>query len=457
MVAFRCTIIEIALVLLCVFIGVGHGIARAQNNGQTATDAQRRAARRSPVVDVFQRWRNSVVFLTGPRVADGGASIDEFFRPTDNKRPTVGLGSGLVVHRSGYILTNAHAVDRVASHLVTFGNGRHYRAELVAIVRDRDLALLKIEPDHPLQPVQLGRSGDLMIGETVIVIGNPYGLLHTCTSGIVSAIGRRSQPDRLPGVVLTDLIQTDAGLNPGSSGGPWFNILGEMIGVTTAVRPDSERIGFAVPVASIRKALPGMLDVERRYGITTGLKVHPPEPCSVVAVAADSPAAAIGIRQGDRIVQVDTIPITSGADFSLALVGRKPGERLALRLTRDDKLLEMSLTLGQRPKPNGAMLLRRKLGLTAIPLDEAKRRATGLRTRQGVVISDVDEPHYRRYTNRPMPGDVLVKIDDIRPRDLDHVGQLLERLLPRQTVRITLVRLRGTTGQRIDLKVATRP
>ena len=138
----------------------------------------------------------------------------------------ISIGSGFVVHEAGYIITNAHAVERVISHHVTLIDGRTYPAELIGMAREYDLALLKVEAGRPLQAVQLGKSGDFLLGETIIVISNPAGLLHTCTTGIISAADRTTQPAGLPGVTLHGLIQTDASINPGSSGGPWFNVLG---------------------------------------------------------------------------------------------------------------------------------------------------------------------------------------------------------------------------------------
>ena len=162
------------------------------------------------------------------------------------KRDVTSLGSGFIVHESGYILANAHAVERPFFHEVTLSNGRKLPAELLAVVRDHDLALLKVEAGRPLTAVKLARNGDLLIGEPVIVIGNPQGLLLTCTTGVVSAVGRATRPSGLPGVILHGMIQTDAAINPGSSGGPWFNAIGEVIGVTASQKrtPRTSRSAF---------------------------------------------------------------------------------------------------------------------------------------------------------------------------------------------------------------------
>lgn len=366
------------------------------------------------------------------------------------------LGSGFIVHESGYIISNAHAVERPFFHEVTLSNGLRLPAELLAVVREQDLALLKIEVGRPLRAVKLARSGDLMIGEPVIVIGNPQGLRLTCTTGVVSAVGRATRPSGLPGVILQGLIQTDAAINPGSSGGPWFNAVGDVIGVTTSQKENAENIAFGISVAMVRHILPEMLDVERRHGIVTGLEVRPNESCKVTKVAAGSPAATAGIRVSDVLTKLDGKPLEGRLDFSFALMGRKPGESLKLELMRDGKPVEASLVLGDRPKPDGAAILKATYGLTAIPLNRAKAMATSLRVLRGVVIADVAKGapwNYDRLQSPPLPGDVLARINGIRPRDLDHVGMLLNQVDRGEKVTMVLLRRVGDTVTRVDLTI----
>src|SRR5262249_45208272 len=160
--------------------------------------------------------------------------------------------------------------------------------DLVAIDMDRDLAVLKINADRPLKPIRLGRSDDLMIGETVVAIGNPLGYEHTLTSGVVSAVNRKLEVRGQ--VMYQGLIQTDASINPGTSGGPLPNVLGELIGLNTATRGDAQNIGFPTPVAQLRAALPKMLDIERRYRLEIGLDVTVQDEAQVTTVRPASPA-----------------------------------------------------------------------------------------------------------------------------------------------------------------------
>jgi len=415
--------------------------------------------RRTPAVEVFPRNKDAVIYLTGPMAGKDGLPVEEFFR-LPHRREVNNLGSGFVIHPSGYILTNAHAVESPIYHEVIFSAGRKLPAELLAVVREHDLALLKVESQQPLAAVRLARAGDLMVGEPVIVIGNPEGLLLTCTTGVVSAVGRSTKPSGLPGIVLQGLLQTDAAINPGSSGGPWFNALGEVIGITTSVKQGSENIGFGVSVEAIRNVLPDMLDVERRQGIIAGLELKPGEPCRVSTVEADSPAAAAGVQSNDVIEKLDGTPLAGKLEYGFALIGRRPGDVLKLDLLRDGKPVAVSLVLAPRPKPDGAALLKTLFGITAVPLDREKAEATSLRVQRGVVIADVAKGppwDYEKLQSPPLAGDVLARIDSIRPRDLEHVGLLLDRIPPGKTVKMVLLRRNGDTVTRVDLTTIAPP
>jgi serine protease Do len=437
-------------VLLCVAIAAFAATVRAQE-----PLAPRAAAdpRRTPAVEIFQRYKDSVVYLTGPMLGPREPAIEEFF-VLPRKREVTSLGSGCIIHESGYILANAHAVEKPFFHEVTLSNGTKLPAELLAVVREHDMALLKVEAGRPLTAVKLARNGDLMIGEPVIVIGNPQGLLLTCTTGVLSAVGRATRPSGLPGIILQGMIQTDAAINPGSSGGPWFNALGEVIGVTASQKLNAENIAFGIPVETIRHTLPEMLDVERQQGITTGVQMQPIGPCRVIAVAAGSPAATAGVKASDVLTKLDGKPLAGQLDWCFALIGRKPRQSLKLDLLRGGTALQTSLVLGERPKPDGAALLKAKFGLTAVPLDKAKADATGLRVRRGVVITEVAKGppwNYDKLQAPPLAGDVLARIDNIRPRDLDHIGLLLDKIPPKRKVTMVLLRRAGNTVTRVDL------
>jgi serine protease Do len=430
--------------------------AIARSAADEGAPDDRRGIRRTPAVVVFETWRDSVVFVTGPLAASGPLPLDEFFELPTEKRET-SVGGGFVIHPSGYVLTNAHATARVLDHGVVLSNSKSYPAELAALVPEEDLALLKIDAEGPLHAVRLAPADDLMIGETVVAIGHPHGLRFTCTTGVLSATGRSTNLLDMNGLRLENLIQCDAGINPGSSGGPWLNILGEVIGITASMKKNAENIAFAVPAATIRRELPQMLDVERRCGFRTGLAVSAGGPARVVTVDADSPAAKAGIQVGDVLTKLGNEPIPWGLEYHLALVGRAPNEILPLELTRQGELIEASLELGKRPAPDTAGLLLQKLGLTAGPLSEEKAREMLLKSARGVLITEVDAQRYENVEHKPAAGDVLAMIDKIRPRNLDQLGLLLEKLEPGRKVSVVLLRRRGEDATRIDISVTLPP
>ena len=415
--------------------------------------------RRTPAVEVFQRNKDAVVFVTGPKLGEKAEETAEFF-VLSKTQLLFNQSSGFVIHESGYILSNAHVVQKMIQYEIVLSDGKKYPAELLAVVRQYDVALLKIEAGRPLTSVCFARGGDLMIGEPLIVIANPRGLMRTCTTGVVSAVGRHAISSSLKGVVLHELIQTDASINPGSSGGPWFNALGNVIGMTASMKADSENIGFGIPTATMRQVLPEMIDAERRQGIATGLELREQETCQAASVAAASPAASAGVRPGDVLAKLDGKPISSRLDFCFFLLSRKPKDTLKLELIRGDKPVEVSLVLDPRPKPNGGAILKAKYGLTAVPLEDAKAKETFLRVRRGVVISEVAKGKpwdYDALKNPPLPGDVLARVEGVRPRDLDHVGQILDRVKLGQKVNMVFLRRNGEVVTRVDMDVKTPP
>lgn len=449
----RSTLCPVFVFLLAFLCALGHATPTAQAD---PGEGDARALRRTPAADVFETWKDSVVYVTGPVVPAGKPRLEEFFDLPGMPKLEQSVGTGFVVHESGYVVTNAHAVERIVAHEVVLSDGKKCPAELVASMRDQDFALVKIGTGRPLPPVRLAQSGDLMIGETVIVIANPYGLRYTCTRGIISAVGRQTNLLDVEGVTLRDMIQTDAAINPGSSGGPWFNVLGEVIGLTASMKQGSQNIGFAISAAAIRRLLPGMLDVERRYAFVTGLMLAADGPCRVTGVEPESPAARAGIQTDDLVLKLADKPTPAVADFHFALVGRKPEEKLDLELMRSQEKLTVPLVLASRPKPDAAALAREKLGLEILPLDDEKAQAMALRVPRGFVVAGVKPKHYEGVDHPPVEGDVPARIDKIRPRDLDHLAQILDRIQPGQRVPMVLVRRKDEMCMRIDVSLVAR-
>jgi serine protease Do len=422
--------------------------------GGAASDARQedaRAARRTPVVEVFETCRDAVVNITATEVVEvrsrGFESLlDQFFdmplRPPRTQQYTrVSAGSGFVIHPDGYIVTNAHVVARTAERKAIFADGREYDAELVALDPERDLAVLKIDAENEVRPLRLGRSDDLMIGETAIAIGNPFGYQHTVTAGVVSAVNRDLDFNRE--VTLRGLIQTDASINPGNSGGPLLNLLGELIGVNTAIRGDAQNIGFAIPVDQLREVLPAILDVERRYRFVLGFALASPKgegALRVDQVKARTPAERAGLRAGDLLKEIAGRAVTEPVDLHIALIGHKAGDAIPIRLERSGRGVETTLVLEERPRPDGASLLSHRFGLRVAPLSAEMARTFRVPRGRGLQITSV-EPGSPAAETSLRPSDVLVSLGRSSELRIDDLGMMLEFVDTGTTLPITVRRL----------------
>lgn len=329
--------------------------------------------RRTPVVDVYQRCHRAVVNISGERVVvssrrpgfDFPGFLDMWGSRYALRIPV--LGSGFVAHREGFIITNAHVVEGTDRIKVTFSDGREYQARVINTHKNKDLAVLQIDANEPLPVIELGTSNDLLIGETVIAIGNPFGYSNTVTSGVVSAVGRDIQIDE--GFWLRGLIQTDASINPGNSGGPLLNINAKLVGINTAIKADAENIGFAIPVDSLVNNIRQMLMPEQlrrvRLGLILGRKqsVGPHTGLLVEAVTQNSPADRRGIAAGDLILRLDGHSLTDVFDFYIKMMDKEIGEPIELEYVRAEGTgvtrRHTRLTLTARPIPDGVALAKR--------------------------------------------------------------------------------------------------
>ncbi len=412
--------------------------------------------RRTPVVEVFDRTHGAVVNISSTRVVRHrlrpspfdlffSDDIERFFgaRPRASKFKTTSVGSGFVIHQSGYVVTNAHVVDRTTDVKVMFDDERSYDAEVVAIDRTNDLALLRIACDTPLQVIRFGSSDDLMIGETVIAIGNPLGYQHTLTTGVVSAVNRDLElVNEKAGepLVYPDLIQTDASINPGNSGGPLLNILGQLIGVNTAIRSDAQNIGFAIPVTRLKQTLPAMLAAEQRNRFALGLELN--SECNAIEVWPDSPAHRAGIRLNDTITHVDRQPVHSSLDTFLSLLGHRPGDTVVLDFLRAGKPRSTQVRLQERLRPDGKQLAVDRLGLVLAPLSTQAARSMNLPKDYGLIVTEV-LPHGPADAIKMLPGDILISLDDQYVDDLDELGRILDGRRPGAQLYIRILRVEG--------------
>ena len=313
----------------------------------------------SAVVALFETARNAVVFISTSE-----AVLDPFARTRAEVQR--GTGTGFLWDRRGHIVTNAHVVEGASSATVGLPGGEVRRARLVGLDPLHDLAVLRIDPSGA-DPIPLGTSADLRVGQSVYAIGNPFGLDLTLTAGVVSALDREL-PGARGALAIGGLVQTDAAINPGNSGGPLLDAAGRLIGVNTAIFSPSGAsagIGFAVPADTVAHVVPQLIEDGRFTPPTIGIRIDPRldllarrngQPgAAILSVEPGGPAAQAGLRGarqgargivlGDSIVAVAGRAVEDGATLRAALGAHEPGETVTLSIRRDGRTRQIEVTL----------------------------------------------------------------------------------------------------------------
>lgn len=299
----------------------------------------------------------------------GDDPVSQFFfggRRRLSAEPQVGLGSGVIVSREGYLLTNNHVIEGADDIEVMLADGRQSRARLVGTDPESDLAVLKIELDR-LPAMTFGDADKLQVGDVVLAIGNPFGVGQTVTSGIVSALGR----NQLGINTFENFIQTDAAINPGNSGGALVDAAGNLLGINTAIYSrtgGSMGIGFAIPVTTARQVMEalvrdgqvtrGFLGVEQRDltpDIAQTLNLPIRQGVLITGVLQGGPASAGGVRPGDVIVKIGATPVANTPQMLNAVAALHPKAVTSLEVQRGGQTLAIDVTVGQRPKARSAL------------------------------------------------------------------------------------------------------
>lgn len=418
--------------------------------------------RRTPVVKVYEQAHEAVVNIAGEQVISSSAwpgyqwpDIFDFGGPRYQRQVAV-LGSGMVVHEDGYVITNAHVVKDSGKIKVVFSDGSEYQAQIISGDESKDLAVLKIQADKKLPFIHLGRSDDLMIGETVVAIGNPYGYANTVTSGVVSAVGRDIQVAE--GFWLRGLIQTDASINPGNSGGPLLNINSDLIGVNTAVRAEAENIGFAIPVDMLVDNLSHMLMPEKLRRVRLGLivgrmkKIGRFSGLVVDSVSTASPADQKGISPSDLIIEIDGHKLTSVIDFYVKLMGKEIGEPIRVTYVKpaDSSLRSrtVELTMKARPLPDGRMLVKGFFQMEVSELTDRVARKFGFQNAYPIlIITDTERDGMAQKVGLEA-GDLILQINNATVRNIRELSLEMEKINEGDAVEIEIMRIRvGIFGQ----------
>jgi serine protease Do len=392
--------------------------------------------RRTPVVDAVNRIRAAVVNIHSERTV-GGVSPEELFNTTPSQNRINGMGTGIVIDPRGYIVTNHHVVEDVSVLRVRLSDGTTTSARVVARDSEADLALLKIDVPRPLATIPLGTASDLMVGETVIAIGNAYGYEHTVTVGVVSALKRDVTLNK--DVSYKSLIQTDASINPGNSGGPLVNIRGELVGVNVAIRAGAQGIGFAIPVDSMIRVASDMMSIRKRNGTWHGIvgrdrvefteeETGPGFRRSLLVdrLETNSPAAKSGLQGGDVIVRIGETPVSCALDVERAFLECRAGESapVVVRRGSGEQHLDLTIQTADRSAPTANELAWRKLGIRLQTVSAELVSRTNQQLHGGLAVVELRTEGAAAKAGI-QKGDILVGLHQWETLNLENVSFVL--------------------------------
>ncbi|MBW2452601.1 MAG: trypsin-like peptidase domain-containing protein [Deltaproteobacteria bacterium] len=411
--------------------------------------------RRTPVVEAIEKVGSSVVNIRTEQIIKKQASpffgfgdtffdqfFDQFTPPKSYK--TQSLGSGTIIDERGYLLTNAHVVEKASKIFVALlGDPKEREATLVGIDVRSDLAVIKVASETPLPFIKMGRSDNLFLGETVIAIGNPLGLENSVTTGVVSSPSRRI-PDGKEGLAV--FIQTDALINPGNSGGPLVNLNGELIGINTAIAQQAQGIGFAIPVALARRVAQELIEAGRVRPAYSGLFAEDISSAMSLSRGAGgalvkqidkgSPAFNSGIRTADVILQVDGIQVDTASEFLALMRTYPPGAEVELELLRGVKTSFATFQLTAFPKGYIENYVLQTFGLI---LADSRRGVMVKETRPGSAADQI----------LIKSGDYIAEVEGQKVRAAGDFYAEIERTFGRIPLRFLIVR--ANRGYLIEL------
>ncbi|HZZ79357.1 MAG TPA: trypsin-like peptidase domain-containing protein [Gemmataceae bacterium] len=399
----------------------GPALFSKQSRVKDTGELTRTGARKTAVVAAIERVKGAVVNIHSERSVAQNPS-DRYSIPAAPKAMN-GMGTGIIIDSRGFIVTNQHVVEDVTALRIRLVDGTTYSAVIIARNPELDLALIKIDPSGPLPVMPIGTAHDLMIGETVITIGNAFGYEHTASVGIVSATKRDVSLNQE--MSYKSLIQTDACINPGNSGGPLINVHGDLVGVNVAIRAGAQGIGFAIPVDHMVKAVGEMLRKRRRTAAYDGFACRDLLQSTndgfvrnvvIDRIDSSSPAEAAGLRNGDVIVQVGDVKVGSGIDVERGLLDARPGDSVSLVVRRKDQEKHVQLPI--------ADLVWQKLGvqLATVRSDAVSRANRQLHGGLEVTSISSTGPAARAGLRK---GDILVGLHSWETVSVDNVTYVL--------------------------------
>ncbi len=465
------TIVGVALVSFLAGLAISgafdmHARASATSAAVYSQNGEEQPAISSPFTALAEKCTPSVVNVKVTKVEKTSfgemqvpAPFQKFFNaPQFRQDQTVqGAGSGVIISKDGYILTNNHVVDGAKELSVTLADKREFKAQIVGRDPKTDLAIVKIEAGENLPAASIGDSDRMRVGDWVLAIGNPFGLGNTVTLGIVSAKGRV-----IGAGPYDDFIQTDASINPGNSGGPLLNMKGEVIGINTAIVPNGQGIGFAIPVNTAKPLIPQLEEngeVTRGYlgvniqsvtpDLSKAMKLEQETGVLVADVVSGGPADKAGIKAGDVIVKFDGKPVRDSHDLPMMVAGTKIGSDVPLVVVRNGKELKISAVIAKLDSGEGKLAengrpAHGKWGLQLQELNPDLAQQFGLKDDHGVLVAGV-QPGSPAYHASIQPGDVIAEVNR---QPVKSVNDLKEKIAGADSSGSLLLLVKNSHGSR---------
>lgn len=432
--------------------------------------------RETPVVRAVRKASPSVVNISSEYAVKSHSNpfsdfnldpfFDSFFKDFFDhgyrqKSKRSSLGSGVIIDGNrGIIITNSHVITNTGIIKVVLKDEREFTAKIIGADPASDLAVLSIETKQPLPSLKMGSCDDLMIGETVIAIGNPFGFSNTVTTGVISAVNRSIRTKER---VYHDFIQIDASINPGNSGGPLLNINGDFIGINTAIYAKAQGIGFAIPVSKASKIVSDLIKhgevIQPWIGITVQniddklsryLNFQGKTGVLVKAVEKNGPAKKAGVRNGDIIISINNKNVYSFDSYHTVMRGFAAGDLLNISIWRNSKTINFNPVARLFPlklAPNLGYML---LGLKVENLTVKNRLYYKTIEKKGVVISELNRKSYL-FGIGAKPGDIIRQVDDLTINNIKDFNKAIIKC--RQKKSIIILLRRGGQGYYISLEI----
>jgi len=381
--------------------------------------------------------------------------FERFFGDMPKEFKSRSLGSGFIFDKDGFIITNNHVIEGADKIKVKLNDGREFKATIKGRDPMTDLALIKIDsPTHDLPALPLGDSNAIQVGDWVMAVGNPFGLSHTVTVGIISAKGRV-----IGAGPYDDFLQTDASINPGNSGGPLVNLNGEVVGINSAIVASGQGIGFAIPSNMAKSIIPqlkekgtvtrGMLGVQIQVvtpELAKSFGLKEPMGALVAEVNPETPAAKVGLQRGDIIIEFDGTPIKEMHELPRLVAGTAPGKSVSLKILRQGKEKTFTVTVAEMKPEQLAQLMeteeepeKSNLGMMVQELNPQIARAFQLRETSGVVVVQVEQGSPAAEAG-VRPGDLVLEVNDTIIKKLKDYHATLAQIKPGSMVRLLLKR-----------------